>query len=408
MNQPPESPPEAALLKAQIEAGKRRLLEGGAQQDGFLLFSSPQEAMPKLAFLDPILEPVEKVVWANAWIHAKENGSQMAGFSSHKALAARCNIRRRQAVARSLAVLRLCRWITLCEEVRDPGGGAYRGNLYALHDEPAPLALTRELDPGYLDYLDRCRSSADPRIRDVARRVSEGIDRQLNAGHDLLSPDPVRQHDVRVEALKTIRKLEQRSRGRDQDEPGPFLFFGTRVTSNNPRPLSSAENHQVRNMNTVISGRSLEKSPSSKFEHGNFERSSSSSYISKKPTTTSPVEKSERKSRLIQPLELTDEEFDLVLHRMRNFPLEQQQDLLDELGEQIRLRKDTLNPIRNPAGYLSWLCQELEQGGQPFTSAHLERRKRRAREAKREKAERLANERAMKKLEQMLKEKGVG
>ena len=82
--------------------------------------------------------------------------------------------------------------------------------------------------------------------------------------------------------------------------------------------------------------------------------------------------------------------------------------MLDELGEQIRVKKDTPNYIWNPVGYLNWLCEQLERGGQPLTSACLARQKRRAREAKREKAERLANERAMKELEQMLKERGVG
>ena len=249
MNSPTQPPsPMTAMLKGQIEAGKARLLAGGGNgHDGFLLFSSPQEAMPKLVFLDPILDPAEKTVFANIWIHAKEQGIQMAGFPSHRILMSRCNIRRRQAIARSMTILRLLRWITLCETVQEPGTRVFRGNIYALHDEPATLALVQELDAGYLGYLEQCRHSPDPRVRDIATRVTAGIDAEIASGHDPTKHDPVRAQNARLEALEAIRMLEQDP----QAGESPVAFFGVPVAPVSPKP--GEENYQVQNPNMVIS-----------------------------------------------------------------------------------------------------------------------------------------------------------
>lgn len=85
-------------------------------------------------------------------------------------------------------------------------------------------------------------------------------------------------------------------------------------------------------------------------------------------------------------------------------PLDEQQNLLDELGEQIRQRKDTSNPVRNPIGYLNWLCQQLEQGKQPLSSAHLNRQERRRREAAHQAAERAAAAKANEELARLSEE----
>ncbi len=85
-------------------------------------------------------------------------------------------------------------------------------------------------------------------------------------------------------------------------------------------------------------------------------------------------------------------------------PPEEQQNLLDELGEQIRQRKDTSNPIRNPLGYLNWICQQLEQGKQPLSSAHLNRQERRRREAAQQEQEQLYAQKAEEELARLSEE----
>lgn len=391
------SDPGAALLKAQIEASKTSILASTdpteKSQDGFLMLASPQEALPKLAFMDPVLTPLEKVLWANIWIHAKEQGAQLTGFPSNKTLMVRCNVRRRSAIGRSIAVLRLCRWISLCEKVTDPSTGEIRGNLYALHDEPATLSLTKELDDTYMEFLERCLHNSDSRIRDVARRVSATIDLELQQGRDPLQHDPLDQQHRRLVALRNLEAME-----RTESVQGKSFFAAL---------IGPLANDHVQNPHLVFFDEKTEKSPcaksvlgelpSAKSAHGRLPRSSSN----KKTTTTNigAENKKNRRDSLVRPTELSDNEYRLVLRRIERFPLKDQQDLLDELGEQIRQRKNTHNPIRNPVGYLNWLCDQIEHGKQPLSSAHLERQKRRQREAELQAAERKTAERAMAEME---------
>lgn len=418
--------PQASLLRAHIEAGKAKMLDGDRPaQDSFLFLSAPHEAMPKLAFMDPILDPVEKTVWANIWIYAKEQGVQGAGFPSHKILMSRCNIRQRRKVIRSITMLRLCRWVTLCERVFDTATGTFRGNIYALHDEPAPLSLTQQLDPGYMAFLEYCIQHKDGRIHRIATNISESIDNDLLQGRDLLSHDPAHQHEVRLAAVSAILARE---RGEIPSRDSQATFFSqvieplleSKTTESEEEewedPNWPSENHQVQKpdtvnhrvqfLHTVISPPETPKLPGAdsahgdlppnhrvqNSAHGDFERSSSSSIFLEKTTTTNtggnnhqaetkkPVAAHRSKQTLIRPPELTNNEYALALRRIQKMPLEEQQNLLDELGEQIMQRKDTSNPVRNPIGYLNWLCQQIEEGKQPLSSAHLTRQERRQRE----------------------------
>lgn len=437
----PVPDPQAELLKAHIEAGKARMLDGGAQpQDSFLFLSAPHEAMPKLAFLDPILDPVDKTVWANIWIHAKEQGAQNAGFPSHRILMSRCNIRQRSKIIRSITMLRLCRWVTLCEQVRDTGTGKFRGNIYALHDEPATLALTHQLDADYMAFLGRCLRHKDGRIRRVAANISENIDHELLRGRDLLTHDPIYQHERRLASIQAILAREKDKTPHLQGDGKRPTFFSWLVeplleskdTGGKRRKKHQVQkpdtvNHRVQNLHTVVSDPKPPKSPSPKSEHGDlavnhhvqnsepgdFERSSSSSIFLEKTSTTNAGGKNHHEDKkqsaataqpLIAPTELTRNEYALALRRIQKMPLDEQQNLLDELGEQIRQRKDTSNPVRNPIGYLNWLCQQLEQGKQPLSSAHLNRQERRRREAAHQAAERAAAAKANEELARLSEE----
>jgi len=431
--------PQAALLKAHIEAGKSRMLDGGAQpQDSLLFLSAPHEAMPKLAFLDPILDPVDKTIWANIWIYAKEQGSQNAGFPSHKILMSRCNIRQRRKIIRSITMLRLCRWVTLCEQVRDTRTGTFRGNIYALHDEPAPLALTQQLDTEYMAFLDCCLRHKDRRIRQVAANISENINHELLQGRDLLRHDPAYQHERRLASIQAILARERDEIPRLQSQSGKQgkqpTFFSSPIEplleSKNAgeedwidpnRPLEKDRvqnpdpvNHRVQNLHSVIIDSKTSKLPGSKSALGDLERSSSSSSSSsiflEKTSTTPPGGKNHQGDEkqeptasqpLIAPRELTNNEYALALRRIQKMPHDEQQNLLDELGEQIRQRKDTSNPVRNPIGYLNWLCQQIEQGKQPLSSAHLNRQERRRRETELQAMERKAAIRAEEELNKL-------
>lgn len=61
-----------------------------------------------------------------------------------------------------------------------------------------------------------------------------------------------------------------------------------------------------------------------------------------------------------------------------------QQNFLDETAAQIKQRSKTNNPIRNPIGFLAWLCNEHEKGNTYLTSAYLKHQEQRERKQARE------------------------
>ena len=115
--------PTTRALETYIDASVEQLLQGntGTPQNGLLFLSAWHEAMPALVHLDPVLDPVDSRVFAVLWIWAKQQGRGSTAFPSYDYLLQRCNIQSRATVARSLAILRITRWVTLCRRVRDQG-----------------------------------------------------------------------------------------------------------------------------------------------------------------------------------------------------------------------------------------------------------------------------------------------
>lgn len=152
---PGQGPVDPAMraLETYLEASLDRLLSGSeASPSGLLVLSAWHEAMPTLVHLDPVLEAVDSRVFAVLWLWAREQARSTVAFPSYDYLIKRTNLQARSTVARSLAILRITRWVTLCRRVRDRSG-RYRGNIYALHDEPLGLGSSFYLDPGYMTLV---------------------------------------------------------------------------------------------------------------------------------------------------------------------------------------------------------------------------------------------------------------
>ena len=115
----------------------------------------------------------------------------------------------------------------------------------------------------------------------------------------------------------------------------------------------------------------------------------SSSFLNKKtPTTNSEgiSNKAEQKitAGLIFPKAFNANENNLAQMYLKKIEPELQQSFLDETAEQIKQRSKTSNPIRNPIGYLAWLCDEHGKGNTYLTSAHLKHQEQRGRKESRE------------------------
>ena len=196
--------PTTRALETYIDASVEQLLQGttGSPQNGLLFLSAWHEAMPALVHLDPVLDPVDSRVFAVLWIWAKQQGRGSTAFPSYDYLLDRANIQSRATVARSLAILRITRWVTLCRRVRDQGRN--RGNIYALHDEPLALASTLYLDPGYMEFLQNAQCHHHEHVGKIARASLQSLRECIDEGEDVLAASPLSQADQRLEALATI------------------------------------------------------------------------------------------------------------------------------------------------------------------------------------------------------------
>ena len=74
---------------------------------------------------------------------------------------------------------------------------------------------------------------------------------------------------------------------------------------------------------------------------------------------------------LVFPKAFNQNEIKLARMYLKKIEEELQQKFLDETAAQIKQREKTSNPIRNPVGYLSWLCNEHRRGNTYLTSAHI-------------------------------------
>ena len=80
----------------------------------------------------------------------------------------------RKLVSQTLLLLRLTRWLTLCETVRNEQGQVL-GNFYILHDEPMPIIDTIQLNHDYIALLEKSIQHRDNFVRGVANHIVENL-----------------------------------------------------------------------------------------------------------------------------------------------------------------------------------------------------------------------------------------
>ncbi|MGH8653636.1 MAG: STY4528 family pathogenicity island replication protein [Gammaproteobacteria bacterium] len=379
--------PTTRALEAYIEASVEQILRGSASppQHGLLFLSTWHEAMPALVHLDPVLEPVDSRVFAVLWIWAKQQGRGTTAFPTYDYLRQRCNIQSRATLARSLAILRLTRWITLCRRVRDKGRN--RGNIYALHDEPLPLAATLYLDPGYMDFLKNATCHHHEHVGTVAHVLLQSLQESIDEGADILAVPAVSQTDRRLEALATIagegtgnyfglRRGPLAALQLNKVQPSVNVTarlsdhvvtkpHPTQVQNLNSVPVQNLNADPVQNLNSVLR---------------------SSSYLMKTTTDRSQEDRSRASTepiagtRFIFPESLSRNEQALGAMYLKGLDPGMQQAVLDELGEKMLVQAKTVHRVRNAIALLAWMCNEAKAGRPPLTSAHLKHRERRDRE----------------------------
>ena len=314
------------LLQAAIRELRDQRDDGA--RDTVLFLGQRHQSFPILIIEDPILEPVDKIIWMVIWLRGAAGGTR-ALFPSYAELAAKTQIRSDTTIARALAILRATRWLSLCARVRG-SHGKFRGNVYAVHDEPLALADTVHLDPEYLTFIDAAKEHAHPRVVKIAESVSRALDSDIQAGHDVTAPP----HAIsrRLEAAQAIAT------------PGSARYF-----SFTPEVLRDLAN--TRELSTDVDRlQDLETVGSSSIN------------INKTTTTEDKSPATARDPACVYPPGLTENQRLLADRYLERVPAADRQIILDELEGRLRAARKGAKPLYDPIRYLHRLCAERVAG----------------------------------------------
>lgn len=365
--------PETHALDALIQATIERVQQepGTKQSDTMLFMGNRHQAFPTLVVQDPVLEPVDKLVWMVIMLQAQETGGSTA-FPSYEYLARKTNVSSTSTISRAIAILRATRWLTLCARLRE-ASGRFRGNVYALHDEPLPLVDALHLDPDYMTFLQQSLEHHHARVRRVAKGVLDTIDEDIQEGLDICAHGhPL---ERRLQAAEAIQ----------QNSPQRYFAFSAKVMTRLRNVVGEdGTDHQDQNSKAEETRHQISKPQNSK-------SSSSNNNINKTTTTTVTVTDSkicghaEGEASLIYPKRLSENLRDVANRYLKSVPATARQPILDELEGRFRSEQKGMKPVYDEIGFLHYLCRAANKGefvpnlGIKVRDERLEREKARVR-----------------------------
>ena len=344
MNEPVR--PETLALDALIEETVARVAATAQREpaDRMLFLGNRHHAFPTAVIKDPVLEPVDKLVWMVIMLGVQETGGNTS-FPGYSTIGSMANIASRATIARAIAILRATRWLTLCRRVRTCSG-RFCGNVYAMHDEPLPLADTCHLDTDYRTFLQKAAEHTHGRVRAVAQGVLCSINEDAAMGRKVMDqPHPI---ERRIESVVGSPKEGHRR----------FFSFTRTAVRQLRQELVTAQqtNHDHdQNLNTV------------KASHDqNMNTVCSSSYINKKTTTETAMSKfdlvDEDARPLVYPRRLGESHRELADRYLASLAPVQRQPILDELEGRLQAEQKGMKPVYDEISFLISLCKLTKQG----------------------------------------------
>ncbi|MBT8433644.1 MAG: helix-turn-helix domain-containing protein [Gammaproteobacteria bacterium] len=321
---------------------------GQSPVDRMLFLGNRHQSFPTAVIKDPVLEPVDKIIWMVIMLTVRETSGATA-FPGYEAIGKMANVSSRSTIARGIAILRATRWLTLCARIRK-ANGRFRGNVYALHDEPIPLNDALHLDADYMRFLKDSLDHGHARVRQVTQAVLDSINEDIEAGQDVCA---------------RVHPLEHRiwsSAATQGDHPRRFFALTQNAIKRLRSDEINSERHAVhhgQNSNPASQPRQILHA-----QNSNLDGSSNN----KKTTTTKngmPTNftlTGEDDCPLIYPTRLSDNHRELAAHYLAKLAAEQRQPVLDELEGRIQAEARGMKPVYDEISFLHSLCKLTRQG----------------------------------------------
>ena len=381
---PDAASPRTLALDVMIRASLERLIEKptGAPPPGeaLLFMGNWHDAMPRLLIQDAVLEPVDKIVWQVIKLQAQ---SQTAtSFPSYAQIARHANISSDATVSRALAILRATRWLTLCARARDQRG-RFRGSIYALHDEPLPLADTLYLDQDYMQFLmHTAQAHSHNRAKQVAKAALDSLQGEIESGDDVLeTPAPVAQR-LAMQAVSAGLALPERALSRGMPIGARWVASLHRAqaaahsprlqkskTDESPLPTSRLQDLKAASPTSHFAGTSI-SGPLQNLKAAASCSSSGSEEIKNTTTTTTTAEPgtveatatavSGMLKTLRFPTRLSDNDRRIAAMHLRKTPEHLRQVVLDLLDRKLTAEDSGGEKLLFPTSYLAKLCQRAQ------------------------------------------------
>ena len=303
---------------------------------------------------DPVLEPVDKLVWMVIMLHARETGGR-AAFPSYDTIASKTNVSSTSTVSRAIAILRLTRWLSLCARVRQTSG-RFTSNVYSLHDEPLPLADALYLDESYMVFVNQSQQHHHARVRHVAKALLASLDEDIRAG------DLSRQESSIERRIQAAQHLADTSR--NQNKGGRFFTFHAASLAQLKNPAKTRDSEQSN------------QNQNSKPEEREHYSSGCSSYYKKTTTTTTTPNTYDEKNAssessqstplptdqaLIYPPRLSANQKLLADRYLAMIEPEDRQLVLDELQGRLSSEQRGMKPVYDELRFLHSLCKAAQK-----------------------------------------------
>lgn len=343
----------AHTLSRMEKSLERRAVNGDAGQErsGLLFMGNVHDAFPRRLFLDTRLSPLDKTAWVMIRLYAQQNeGAVFPTYDELQAQLASAHSEKasRETVSRTLLMLRLTGWISLCKKVRDEGGRV-RGNIYAQHDEPLGYRDAETFDPGWLTLVEQSCLSRNKSVRMTALAIINDIllDKSMRHRHSRLALI-----ESRINAPSTPLAMMRKN---GAARPGSKNELSQKAAEKSPLTLSSE----------------------SELSHAQGRKSlSTESELSMKSVSYNPVRNSNRNVRSFthsviketyvpdQPVlpesflaSLNSEDRQMVSQQFGSLPVQVAEGLSGLLQAQLRIGR-----LANPAGWMFTMLKRARQG----------------------------------------------
>ncbi|GAB1671128.1 STY4528 family pathogenicity island replication protein [Mannheimia haemolytica] len=353
------------IIQQHTALAREKLLEKSKQKNqateaektfqGLLFVGNKHETVPLRLLTDSYLSPRAKVAWQMIKLNAYQ--FQGTAFPSYDELALWLSDRAfqgksvsRKVVSQTLLLLRLTRWLTLCETVRNERGQVL-GNVYVMNDEPLSLADSLQLNGDYLKLLEKSAKHADPLVCAVANAIIDEMLKPENQLHHFVSHIPV----IQARIAQQHNQFVIRSQAVELDEKAANIVQqATEIfTSSNMELSEKSVNLQSSNMEL-----STEKSSNPLISLAVPNRNSDTVQYSTKYSKYSTVTSDEVS---VEPA--------LLKFELSKMEVQQLSQLLQTLSEETRQavlleaeKRIASGSVKKPAGYLFSLIRKAQTG----------------------------------------------